>query len=69
MTAQIVTPSELAAHLGISCRTLARWHVQRKGPPRVKVGKYVGYRASAIESWLVSNETLPVITGCARNGH
>ncbi len=69
MTAQIATPSELAAHLGISSRTLTRWHTQRKGPPRVKVGKYVGYRWSGIETWLASNETHPVNSGGDHNGH
>lgn len=52
-------PTEVAALLGVSLRTLSRWHVLRVGPTRCKVGRTVLYRKNAVESWLALNETQP----------
>ena len=52
-------PAEVAALLGVSLRTLSRWHALRVGPARCKVGRTVLYRKNAVESWLVQNETHP----------
>lgn len=60
MTPQILTPTELAERLGVSARTLSRWHLLRKGPPRVQVGRLIAYRTDAIENWLRANETQPI---------
>ncbi len=57
MTPQILTPTELAERLGVSARTLSRWHLLRKGPPRVEVGRLIAYRIEAVENWLQANET------------
>lgn len=48
---------EAARLLGISPRTLDRWHVLREGPPRIRYGRNVRYRGSAIEQWLQGRET------------
>lgn len=53
-------PSEVADMLGISLRTLNRWHALRVGPSRVKVGRTILYRNSAVEAWLTANETQPL---------
>ncbi|MBI6630362.1 helix-turn-helix domain-containing protein [Pontibaca sp. S1109L] len=55
-------PTEVAALLGVSQRTLSRWHALRVGPARCKVGRRVLYRKSAIDAWLKANETKPVHT-------
>ncbi|MCU9840569.1 helix-turn-helix domain-containing protein [Ruegeria sp. WL0004] len=52
-------PAEVAKFLGVSLRTLSRWHALRIGPARCKVGRTVLYRKNAIEKWLVQNETSP----------
>lgn len=52
-------PAEVAALLGVSLRTLSRWHALRVGPARCKVGRTVLYRKKAFESWLAQNETHP----------
>ena len=52
-------PAEVAAFLGVSLRTLSRWHALRLGPARCKVGRTVLYRRKAVESWLTQNETQP----------
>ena len=60
MRPQILTQTELAEHLGVSARTLSRWHLLRKGPPRVQVGRLIAYRIEAVENWLQANEMHPV---------
>jgi len=55
-------PAEVAKMLGISTRTLNRWHALRYGPPRCKIGRIVLYRQSAIFAWLEANETQPTRT-------
>jgi len=52
-------PADVAAFLGVSLRTLSRWHALRVGPARCKVGRTVLYRRKAIQSWLAQNETQP----------
>ncbi len=55
-------PAEVAQMLGISTRTLNRWHALRFGPPRCKIGRVVLYRKSAIFAWLEANEMKPTRT-------
>lgn len=54
-----ITPEVLAALLGISGRTLARWHAQRIGPARCKVGKLILYRTQAVRDWMAAQEREP----------
>lgn len=53
---ELITSDELAGQLGVSERTLSRWFRLRKGPPRVKVGRRVLYRQTAIGDWLSRQE-------------
>ena len=55
-------PTQVAEMLGISPRTLSRWHAMRVGPPRCKLGRRVLYRKSAVDAWVLSNETQPTRT-------
>lgn len=57
-----LTAAEVAILLGVSERTLARWHALRVGPPRCKLGRKVMYRHCALEDWLAANETKPIRT-------
>lgn len=52
----------VAELLGVSRRTLSRWHALRVGPARCKVGRTVLYRRDALEAWLKANETQPIAT-------
>jgi len=47
---------EFARLLGVSPRTLDRWHAAGSGPPRAKAGKKVLYRKTAIKAWLRAKE-------------
>lgn len=51
---------DVAAALGRSTRTLARWHDQRIGPPRIQVGRLVLYRKESLRDWLRAQEQRPV---------
>ena len=55
-------PTAVAELLGVSRRTLSRWHALRVGPARCKVGRTILYRQTSINEWLVKNETQPVAT-------
>ncbi len=51
-----VTEAECADELGISRRTLKRWHRLREGPPRTLVGNKIKYRRSSVAAWLIKQE-------------
>jgi predicted DNA-binding transcriptional regulator AlpA len=53
------TREQLAAELGVSVKTLARWHTQRIGPARCKIGQFICYRREAVNEWLIANENRP----------
>ncbi len=64
---EFISPRTLADLLGVSPRTLQRWHQTRRGPVRCKVGHLIRYRVEAVRDWLTSNETTPVVrTGRTR---
>ena len=50
------TPEELAEGLGVTVRTLNRWHRLRQGPPMVKLGQFRVYRREAVHQWLADRE-------------
>lgn len=56
-----LTRTNVATEIGVSVDTLARWETRRIGPPCVRIGRKVLYRADAFREWLISRErhTLP----------
>ena len=56
LLAGYLTPAETAAELGVSVRTLERWHLLRVGPPRTELGKRVFYRRDAVAAWICEQE-------------
>ena len=56
----LLTRRDLSATLGVSERTLDRWHALRVGPPRIKMGQRVLYRREALEKWLLAHESVPL---------
>jgi predicted DNA-binding transcriptional regulator AlpA len=52
------TEDEVAAALGVTTRTLRRWHALGEGPPRTKIGGCrVLYRRGSVDRWLASRES------------
>jgi len=51
---------QLCKELGLTQRTLRRWHQLRVGPPRTRVGRRIFYRKTAVVQWLVNREQQPL---------
>jgi hypothetical protein len=58
---------EFADFMRKNIRTVRLWEQLRIGPPRVKIGKTVLYRKSAVEAWLRSRESRPCRSPRARH--
>lgn len=68
--ADYLTLYQLAAELGVSVRTLHRWHGLRCGPPRITVGHTILYNVAAVRRWLQDHEVEPMRSaGNARRRH
>jgi hypothetical protein len=63
-----LTRPEIAKALGISAATLQRWQTRRIGPPQVRIGRKVFYRADAFRDWLIAQERGPVAARRAGGG-
>lgn len=61
-----LTQKDLAQALGVSERTIARWHHFREGPPRVEFGRKVFYRLESVSAWIASCERPEPRAGRAR---
>jgi hypothetical protein len=55
-----LTEEEVAQQLGRTVRALMHWRRHGKGPPYVKMGYTVLYRAEAVRRWLEAQEVNPV---------
>jgi len=58
-----LTPAQLALELGVSERTLHRWHTERVGAPRICIGKKVLYKRASVLAWLSAREEQPARKG------
>jgi hypothetical protein len=50
--AGLLTPQEVAKILRIPVGTLAQWRYRRIGPPYLKIGHHVRYKAEALGAWI-----------------
>ena len=48
----LVPSKDAPAHLGVAEQTLARWRSEGHGPPYIKLGKKVYYRAGDLRAWV-----------------
>jgi hypothetical protein len=51
--------TQIATEISVSVDTLQRWETHRIGPPCVRIGRKVLYRADAFREWLISRERGP----------
>lgn len=49
---ELLTTPEAAQALRLSERTLIRWRIERKGPPIVRAGRRIMYRATDLDGWI-----------------
>jgi predicted DNA-binding transcriptional regulator AlpA len=67
--AGLLTPEQLAQEMGVTVRTVQRWHFQRQGPPRVVIGRQIYYRIESVKAWLAAREEPEArATGRGRQG-
>ncbi|MBK1785577.1 helix-turn-helix transcriptional regulator [Prauserella cavernicola] len=52
MNSKLLTIDDLAAYLGVPKNTLYQWRTKGYGPNGVRVGKYVRYRATDVDTWI-----------------
>lgn len=48
----LLTVAELAAYLGVPVSTIHFWRGRKQGPPAVKVGRRLIFRAEDVAAWL-----------------
>lgn len=53
---QFLSWQEAAKFLRVSTRTLARWHAEGKGPPRIKFQRQTLYYKPSLIAWLLERE-------------
>ena len=49
---RLLSIREVAEWLQIPVQTLYQWRYRREGPPTLKIGKHLRYRAADVEAWL-----------------
>ena len=56
------TQEQAAAHLGLkNPKTMAKWRLERQGPPYVMVGRCIRYRPEAVQAWLEARTIKPCV--------
>lgn len=48
----LLTPSQLAAYLGVPLATVYQWRSVGTGPQGFRVGRHTRYRREDIEAWI-----------------
>jgi phage terminase Nu1 subunit (DNA packaging protein) len=56
LLADWIPRERLAAILGLTCDTLARWAARREGPPCTRIGRKTFYRSAAVLDWIRAQE-------------
>lgn len=56
---QYLTVKEAGDLIGVSERTIMRWHNLGYGPPRIKLGRKVRIARTSLEKWMRGKETKP----------
>ncbi len=64
--AALMSPDEVAKHMGVSVYTLKGWRRERKGPEYVKLGEgpnaTVRYPRESLRRFLADNTITPAVT-------
>jgi predicted DNA-binding transcriptional regulator AlpA len=54
--ADLLDKQTAANLLGVTARTLDRWHREQAGPPRIRLGRKIRYRRHSLENWVCGLE-------------
>src|SRR5262245_41845490 len=52
----LITPEQTAAIIGQAVPTLASWRSRGQGPPYIKLGREIFYKADSLKLWINSRE-------------
>jgi excisionase family DNA binding protein len=56
---ELLTVEALAAYLGVPPSTIHFWRGRKQGPPALKVGRRLMFRAADVARWLEGRQTNP----------
>jgi len=59
MPTTLLTSAETAALLRVPPRTLEAWRARRIGPPYLRLGRRVAYRADDVDQWIAGRVIAP----------
>jgi excisionase family DNA binding protein len=54
---ELLTVEQLAAYLHVPVTTIYAWRGRKKGPPAVRYGKRLVFRADDVRNWLEQQNT------------
>jgi excisionase family DNA binding protein len=57
MPEPLMSPREVADHLGVPVGTVYQWRVKGTAPRGIKVGKHLRFRPADVEAWVEANST------------
>src|ERR1041385_298501 len=58
MIPDLLTPGDVARVTGQALATLTSWRCRRVGPPFIKIGRKIFYKADSLQQWINSREQL-----------
>jgi predicted site-specific integrase-resolvase len=56
LTGDLLSRAEVAKGFAVSQHTLRKWEISGHGPPTIRVGRRIFYRAEAVRRWLLEQE-------------
>ena len=56
ITGNLLSRAKVAEEFDVSEHTLRKWEISGQGPPTIRVGRRVFYRAEAVRQWLMEQE-------------
>jgi excisionase family DNA binding protein len=58
----LMSVPEVAAYLGVPTSTIHFWRGRKQGPPAVKVGRRLMFRANDVAAWLDNRAAASLVT-------
>ena len=56
---ELYSVKEACSYLKVSIHTLNKWRSEKKGPPYIKMGRYVKYNRESLDRFLKNHEIDP----------
>jgi excisionase family DNA binding protein len=51
-SSRLLRPQEVADFLGVPKATLYGWRYRGEGPPGIRIGRHLRYRAADVDTWI-----------------